>query len=100
MANTAPGMFGFTNPGHIELNDEELSELILCIHMAQDSWQAAADDLAKSESVEDQKTSREFERRIDLLEVVRKKLGDEWQPIKEYKAPDDPSELTGPEAGA
>lgn len=93
---TEPGMFGFTNPGPITLSDEELSELILCVHMAQDMWHAASDDLATSESAGDQETSREFDRRLDLLEVVRKKLGDEWEPIKAYKTPDDASELSNP----
>lgn len=90
---TEPGMFGFTNPGPVTLNDEELSELILAVHMAQDSWQSASDDLAKSESTEDQAAAREYEKRIDLLEVVRKKLGDEWRPIAEYEVPDSPKGL-------
>jgi hypothetical protein len=72
----------------IELTKEEVDELIHTIHMTQDILAEAGDDLASAASEEDRQAGREYDKRNDLLDRLRKKLGDTWEPAPEYRVPD------------
>jgi hypothetical protein len=73
---------------NIELTKEEVDELIHTIHMTQDILAEAGDDLASAASEEDRRVGREYDKRNDLLDRLRKKLGDTWEPSPEYRVPD------------
>lgn len=75
------------------LTEEERQAVIGAIHLAQDSYQMTADNLAHAEHEDDRKAGRDIDRRMDLLESARRKLGDRWEPSPEYRIPDTPEGL-------
>ena len=77
----------------ILLSNEERSALIKAIHLAQDTYAETADDLAGAPHEVDQQVGRETYKLVDVLEVVRKKLGDTWEPDPRFTAPDYPPEV-------
>jgi hypothetical protein len=78
----------------VTLTEAEQEALIMAIHMTQDLLAGAADGLAASESEEDRQIGRDSEKKADLLDIVRRKLGDEWEPTTEFTAPDSPEGLS------
>jgi hypothetical protein len=76
------------------LSDEEREALIACIHFAQDNFTPAADELAGSSNSEDVERARCWDKQLDLLDALRKKLGDTWEPTPEFRVPDTPEGLT------
>jgi hypothetical protein len=95
--------FGFENPGSVEFTDEELTDLIAAIHLAQDTYEDVLMDLGKHENAhalngaemheQDKDVLKVTQKRQDNLDVIRRKLGDKWEPSSEYTSPDDISGL-------
>lgn len=75
------------------LAPQEKELLIRAIHYVQDLWQESSDDLAKSDNFHDRVLGRQVTKDNDRLDVIRRKLGDKWEPHLDYKAPDDLSGL-------
>jgi uncharacterized protein YPO0396 len=73
----------------VDLTDEEVECLIASVHHAQDTYANAADSLSQTANdIEDIELRKQMDKRVDVLDVVLKKLGDTWKPAKDFKAPD------------
>jgi hypothetical protein len=79
---------------NFDLSKEEIAAIVMAIHLVQDSMYDTSNELAATGNREDLRASQVIERRLDRYDVIRHKLGDTWQPSKEYRCPDDVRELT------
>jgi hypothetical protein len=75
------------------LSPVERDVLFNAVRQTQDSWAQASDELAASEHEGDRAMGRAIEKSNDQLDVIRKKLGDTWEPAPGYKAPNSPKGL-------
>jgi hypothetical protein len=76
----------------VDLTEEEVAAVLGAIHGWQDVLVECADDLAQQEHPDDHEVGRRAEKSADILDVVRRKLGDTWEPDPSYTAPDYPPE--------
>lgn len=93
----------FQNPGPIELTDQELQVLIVAIHGMQDQYEDALFNLGQAENFAalhggvlsdmDRAAQKGIQWQQDMLDVIRRKLGDKWEPAAEFRAPSDLSSL-------
>jgi hypothetical protein len=74
----------------MELTEEERIVLLKAIHQIQDNYAESSDALAGAEDPEDRAMGRRLECENGILDAIRRKLGDEWEPDPGYVAPDTP----------